>query len=325
MTRRRRAPPPRSPRLPPRFTPDILELDRFSSVDLQRWLKLSADLDEYASTLYFGIEPQRLRFRDALHEALTNVPACSIELVNWVRLVDYRYALSPLSAAGSLTAIGGRFNIGVDVDESLARPWPALYLAEDFETAYREKFQLASHERHGGLTPEELALRPIRSFASVTIDGHVDRAFDLTAPHALDALCRVFAKMKLPGTTRAIEKRLKLTGHAHAALIRSPHRLRDEVLSRNWRVNPIQFGLPANSQLLAGMIRDAGFEAIRYPSTQGDGACLALFPDRLASERTTLRLHDAAPVGTQQTELNMSSADGLCGWELLRVGQRPPR
>lgn len=325
MTRRgnRQQLPPARPSTKHSPTLDILELDRFSGVDLEKWRRLSADLDEYADVLYFGIEPQRRRHREALCNALTKVPAQTLSIRRWVRLVSYRHSLEPLSAAGSLTTVGGRFNLGVDVDKAMLDPWPALYLAEDLETAFREKFQLARQETVDGLAPEELALQSVGSFTGVFLDGQIERVFDLEAPHALDALCAVLKRMKLPAEIKAIERRLKLPNGSHAYMVRTPQRLLGEVLTKNWRTSPVQFGLPSVSQILASMVREAGFEAIRYPSTKGAGHCVALFPDRLASEHTVLRLCDDAPAGVRHRELTMDSAGELCGWEMLHPRQRP--
>lgn len=324
MTRRgRKQPPPIRPQARPSSTPGILELDRFSSADLERWRRLSADLDEYTDVLYFGLEPQRQRHQEELRQALANVPPYPLPIDSWVRLVAWQYSLNPLSAAGSLTAIGGRFNIGIDVDKAMADPWPALYLADNLETAFRERFQLARGDSVDGLAPEELALHRVDSFSSVFLSGHLDRVFDLTAPHALDALCAVLKRMKLPNEVKAIERRLKLSTNQRAFMVRTPQRLLDEVLEKNWRTAPVQFGLPSVSQIFAGMVREAGFEAIRYPSSKGCGHCVALFPDRLVSERTTLRLRDDAPAGIRQRELTMDTADALCGWEMLRPRLRP--
>lgn len=324
MTRHgRKQSPPIRPPVRPSSTPGILELDRFSGADLDRWRRLSADLDEYTDILYFGVEPQRQRHKEELRRALAEVPPSPLVIRDWVCLVAWRYALDPLSAAGSLTTIGGRFNPGIDVDKAMVDPWPALYLAGGLETAFRERFQLPRGENVDGLAPEELALQRVDSFASVFLNGHIERVFDLAAPHALDALCAVLKRMKLPNEVKAIERRLKLPGGQHAYMVRTPQRLLDEVLQKNWRTAPVQFGLPSVSQIFAGMVRDAGFEAIRYPSTKGNGQCLALFPDRLVSERTELRLRDDAPTGIRQRELTMDTADALCSWELLRSRQRP--
>lgn len=108
-------------------------------------------------------------------------------------------------------------------------------------------------------------------------------------------------------------------------MIRSAARLIQEVLVVNWRSLPAQFGNPAISQILAGLIIDAGFEAIRYPSTKGHGECVAVFPHRLASDAFFVRLADDAPESVRQIRLDLSTANDLCGWEELPSYLRPAR
>ena len=86
-------------------------------------------------------------------------------------MVTYQYSLEPLTCAGSLQALGGRFNAGCELDANTMRPWPALYLAQNFETAYREKFQLASDVQVDGLTPQELSLEGAVSHTTVLLMG----------------------------------------------------------------------------------------------------------------------------------------------------------
>ena len=134
------------------------ELERFTHADVQRWQQVSRDLDELNASLFFGLEPARRRLRSRLREALIQAGGVPLRLEQWVRVVTYQYSLEPLSCAGSLQAIGGRFNAGHELDDNTLNPWPALYLAEDFETAFREKFQLSSTDLTAGLSPNELAL-----------------------------------------------------------------------------------------------------------------------------------------------------------------------
>jgi len=287
---------------------------------LSQWRRLSGDLDEINDLLYFGVEPQRQRLYGEMMEALQSVAPVSLSFKRWARVVTYRYSLNPLSAAGSLTGYGGRFNIGHDVDKAMRAPWPALYIGEDFETAFREKFQLSRDERVDGLSPEELALTT--SFSATYLDGRLEQVFDLDQPGALDALCAVLNKMKLPNEAHKIQRRLKIPASG-VFMIRTVKRLRSETLTKNWRVMPVQFGLPAPSQILASLILDAGFEAIRYPSTKGNGSCIAVFPHKLTSNKSYVALSDAPPPGVTHTKLDMNSAEDLCGWELLRPSQRP--
>lgn len=304
--------------------PSLLELDRFSKADLDRWNSLSKDLDELQAILYAGVEPQRQRHHAELIGALRSVPCAPMDFAGWVRMVTLRYADAPLAAAGSLKNFGGRFNIGADVDNAIRSPWPALYIASDQETAYREKFGMAKDDRIDGLSAEELALTLGGSYSAIRLDGHLELVFDLAQERALDPVCRVLRKISLPAEAVRLQKRLKIPGRP-VAMIRSAARLIHQVLVVNWRSLPAQFGNPAVSQILAGLILDAGYEAIRYPSTKGDGECVAVFPHRLASDASYVTLADDAPESVRQIRLDLSTADDLCGWEVLPSYLRPAR
>lgn len=303
--------------------PGLLELDRFSKADLDRWNSLSKDLDELQAILYSGVEPQRQRHHAELIGALQSVPCAPMDFTGWVRMVTLRYSNAPLAAAGSLKNFGGRFNIGADVDNAIRSPWPALYIASDQETAYREKFGMAKDDRIDGLRAEELALTPGGSYSAVRLDGHLELVFDLAQEQALEPLCKVLRKINLPAEAVRLQKRLKIKDRP--AMIRSAARLIHHVLVVNWRSLPAQFGNPAVSQILAGLILDAGYEAIRYPSTKGNGECVAVFPHRLASDTSFVALADDAPDSVQQIRLDLSTADDLCGWEALPSYLRPKR
>lgn len=299
----------------------LIELDRFSTSDLKHWRRVSADLDELNNLLYFGIEPLRRRYRGDMIEALQGVSAAQIPIDRWVRNVTFRFSNSPLSAAGSLTDFGGRFNIGIEVEQSMHDPWPALYIAENLETAFREKFQLDRGDRIDGLTPQDLALVPRDDFATFYFNGQLERVFDLDQPDCLKALCTVLYKIKMPVAARHIQRRLGIPAR-QVYMVRTPTRLREEVLEKNWRILPVQFGLPSVSHILAKLILDAGFEAILYPSTKSSGRCLAIFPHNLASDRSYVQLANVGPPGITLTRLDLDTADELCGWDLLRPSQK---
>ena len=304
--------------------PGLLELDRFSEADLDRWNSLSKDLDELQAILYSGVEPQRQRHHAELIEALQSVPCAPMDFVGWVRMVTLRYADAPLAAAGSLKNFGGRFNIGADIDNAIRSPWPALYIASDHETAYREKFGMAKDDRIDGLSAEELTLTPGGSYSAIRLNGHLELVFDLAQEGTLDPVCKVLRKINLPAEAVRLQKRLKIPGPP-VTMIRSAARLIREALDVNWRSLPAQFGNPAVSQILAGLILDAGYEAIRYPSTKSNGECVAVFPHRLASNASFVMLADDAPASVCHSRLDLSTAGDLCGWEVLPSYLRPRR
>lgn len=296
----------------------ILELDRFSEASLQQWKTLSEDLDELERTLHFALEPERRRLRPELLAALEGCKGEPFTLEGWVRMVSYPFSLNPLSSAGSLRAYGGRFNAGIDLEPGTLDPWPALYLAEDFQTAFREKFQKRSDELTEGLSPQELALGPQGSHVTVAITGYLTRVFDMTSIAALEPLARVLRRIQMPVRARQLKKKLRFTNYEFS-MVQTGKQLYEAVIKQNWRVLPVQFDLPARSQTVAELIRDAGFEGILYQSANGPGKCLAVFPDRLA-ETSFIEIIDEPPHAETIRRLDYSTADRLTGWETL-----PPR
>jgi RES domain len=293
----------------------ILELDRFSEAALSQWSSASQDLDELEDVLYFGLEPERRRLRPELLAALKAIPLTTIELPRWARVVTYQYSLEPLSSAGSLKNIGGRFNAGAEMDANTLNPWPALYLAEDYETAFREKFQMPHGELTDGLTPQELALEHGVSHATVFVKGHLSRVFDVTKFESLAPVAKVLGRIKMPARAKQIQSRLKIPSQG-VFMVQTGKQVHDMVLKRNWRIRPIQYGLPAHSHILAELIRAAGFEAILYQSTKGPGKCLAVFPDQLDGQ-SFVELIDKPPSAVKHPRLDIETASELAGWETL--------
>lgn len=322
MRGRSKKPAPPAPRGAAAGTPPlngILELDRFSEESLERWSELSADLDELQDVLHFHLEPERRRRRPELLKALQETPAEPLQLENWVRIVDYQWTLHPLSAAGSLTGIGGRFNAGIEIDGQTLASWPSLYLASDQATAYREKFQIEAGQTVEGLSPEELALNPGQSHTTVVLKGKLSRVFPLT-PATLGPVARVFAKIKMPVRAEQIKRKLKI-GPNDLRMLTTGKQLYDATALHNWRVRPIQFGLPAPSQILAELIRAADFEAVAYKSSKSGGTCLAVFVDRLAPG-SFIELSGTTPAGAI-ARLDESTAEELAGW--VQLGLKSPK
>lgn len=276
MFRGKRFPPPR--RIATSQQPSgILELERFSDADFSRWKEVSKDLDELHASMYFGVIPEQRRNREDLIATLQRQPGVPLSVPRWVRIVTYQYSGEPLSAAGSLHSIGGRFNAGADLDGDSLNPWPALYIAADRETAYREKFQLHSSAMVEGLSPQELALTPWVSYATLGLTVELRNLFDMTTPEKLAPVAKVFGRIKMPAMAKLLMKKLRM-GSSEIKMVNTGKQLYDAVFTHNWRMQPIQFGLPAPSHMLAELVRAAEFEGILYNSTKGSGQCLAVFP-----------------------------------------------
>lgn len=302
MTRRRRSGPPArvaQPGVGDASGPSLVELERFSSLSLKRWLEAAARLNRLQASLYFDLEPARRAHGARLLSAIRFAARRRFEFEDWCRIVDYRYSLAPLSVAGSLK-VGGRFNIGGDLEPASFTPFPALYVAENFEAALHEKFGRAPAASI--LTAAELALRRPTSFTQVRLHGMVDGVLDLNDAESLRGFVDVLATFTMPRRVRELARTL---GLRVPGLIRSVSMLRRQLLDPNWRMVPIQYELPSNSQVFARIAVAAGLHGILYPSSRVAGAqCLALFPQNWSGSASHVAISDPTPAGVGLTRID---------------------
>lgn len=175
---------------------NLLILDNFSESDVRKWTNIAKDLDELENVWFYHLEAQRKSVRTQLLEALQSVRCKPLVIENWRRIVDYKYTLEPLNCAGSLCNAegGGRFNAGIELDDQTIARWPALYIAENHETAYREKFQLEQKQNINGLMVNELALAPGTNYTAVSLSGKLNKVFDLGLLSNLTQFVKVLKK-----------------------------------------------------------------------------------------------------------------------------------
>lgn len=288
-------------------TNGVLELDRFSSADLDRWNRQSAQLDRLHNLLHFGFESQRNAVRSQLTDALQAVEPCNVDLQGWCRIVPHRYSLDPLSPIGSLFSIGGRFNVGRDLPIDVRSPWSALYIASDAETAYREKYGIARVNNHVGLGPTDFALMPRESLTVAAVNGRIAHAFDLTTLTNLAPVCKAIGRFKMPRELLDAIRALRIP-RGNIRVVRTPIMLHRAVMAANWRQWPLQFDVPALSQVLAGLILAAGYEAILYPSSKSGERCIAVFPQNLFHRESFIELASPAPPGSLHTRMDADNA-----------------
>ena len=276
-------------------------LDSFSELALNAWQALGDDVIEFELRRYHALETLRQLHKSALIDALTDIPTSSLTLDGWCRIVDYRYSNNPLSAAGSLKR-GGRFNIGNDCDHTSAKPFPALYIAENHRTAMLERF--GESRNPAEISSQELALRTDASYSHVQLKGQINHVLELQRPKDLWGFTDVIRSFRLPTDVEELGKKL---GYTAPLIVERASILYRTLRAPDWRYLPANHGLPANPQIFSALVRDAGFEAIRYKSTKGSKTCLAIFPDMLDRSDSWLGLADAAPEEVAITELNQET------------------
>jgi len=288
-----------------------VELENFTDTDLRTWKRQAEDLERYHVQLYFHLEGLRALRHEDLCDALRQSAPASITVDCWARIVDYKYSLQPLSAAGSLVR-GGRFNIGNDLDPGKYPAFPALYLAEDYGTAYAERFGQRP-SASGGLEGHEYALRAPGSFTSVNVNGQFHNLFDLRNARNLREFTKIVSAFDLPKELRDLAASGRIKG---PLLVKNAGQLKDSLLAHNWRLYPSQYEIPANPQVFGRLVIDAGFDGVVYESTKGPKACVALFPTNFPGSESHVELADEPPRGATHTRLDQESWREIAGQEL---------
>ena len=267
----------------------LITLDSFTSQDLENWSKRSKDLDQYAAELFYGFESQRAAIYGELCSAIKEASKRNIELKNWGRIVSYKYSNYPLSAAGSLKLIGGRFNFGADINPNHFQGFPALYIASDHSTAFLEKFKTNNLDE-----AENHSLGGSKSYSWVELTGRLNNLFDLTDKSSLKLFCKLIKDFHMPESVTRLAKQLKITP---PLVISTVAKLRDSLLEENWAQSPTVGEVPSNSQVFGKLVRDSGAEGILYPSVRGKGICIALFTENLI-DGSYLELTGEMPAAT---------------------------
>ena len=170
-----------------------------------------------------------------------------------------------------------------------------------------------------GLSPEELSLNPGQSHSTIVLKGKLTRVFHLT-PENLGPVAKVLGRISMPPRVEQIKRRLKIAPN-DLKMVTAGKQLFDVAAVHNWRIHPVQFGLPAPSQILSELIRSADFEAIAYQSSKGSGKCVAVFVDRLAPG-SFVEIDGGSPPGVIP-RLDETTASTLAGWE--QIGLKPPK
>jgi hypothetical protein len=149
-----------------------LLLDAFSMADIKNWGQHKDAILQYHAEYYSVLAQQRSQIFEDLKKAVLETSVTDYSFSGWQRIVSYQYTLSPLSVRGSVAnPAGGRFNIG-DIDHTRFPSFPALYIAEDKETALVEVF--CNDEGSEAVPPLDLALTNPSSFSCVALGGKLD-------------------------------------------------------------------------------------------------------------------------------------------------------
>jgi hypothetical protein len=296
MKRRRRNPEPpkrNAPLQTDQGLPPLGVLEEFTQASLARWREAGKNFERLSQQLFFGLEAHRAQHS---HELIDAIRACTIgprEFNGWARLVDYQYTNQPLSMVGSTKGDGGRFNIGSALNPATYTPFPALYVGEDFSTAFRERFGINQDGSAGALSANELILRRYSSFSQVALNVKLETVLDIGDPSKLKSIADILGQIQMPSNIGRLARQLRLRP---PGLVRTAAGLQRQLLNPDWRVDPAQHDLPSNPQIFGRLCLAAGVHAILYPSVRNsERNCLALFPQNWRGSSSFVELVGPSP------------------------------
>lgn len=278
-------------------------LDSFTQGDLHEWAARGDEVQALCDRVYFDLERQRVSRHEDLCAALRSHPGIALELRGWTRVVDWRWSQTPLSGVGSLNGIGGRFNIGMDLDRARGQSFRALYVAENVETAYSEYFGGRLSSKTNRLSLGEFALRRESSFTTFLLSGQLEQILDLSTAESIQAFVAIIKDFDISRATKEAIRRARLPPRR---MLRSAMELRNWLLAppSEWRLEPQAFGIPSTCQIFGRFVKDAGFDGIRFPSQHGHGLNLALYPENFRASSSRVEVLGPAPEGATHTTLD---------------------
>lgn len=177
-------------------------LELFTHADLTTWRIASEAYEEFHVRLFFHLEGLRKLHHDEMCAALQDSVAISMPLENWVRIIDFQYCTNPLSVRGSIIQ-GKRFNIGKDLNPKRFPTFPALYLADRYETAYAETHGAPPSKAGQVFSGPEFGQRTPGSFMSIDVSGHVENLFDLRRARNLNSFVEIIRSFEIPDDLEA--------------------------------------------------------------------------------------------------------------------------
>lgn len=260
-------------------------LDSINPRAIKTWAKRHQKIVDYTAQHYAFFASRRSQAMEELKQSLLEEQKEFSLDKTWKRIISQQFSNVPLSTTGSVLSFpGGRFNIG-KIDTERFPQFPALYLAEDTETAYLECMGISRNEQMEGLSATELAAAG--NFSLFNIIGKLTRVLDLTKKETLANFYEIIKDIQLPIYFRREANQLRINP---CLPVSSLNQLYETITIENWRFAPMQLDTPANSQIIGQIARSAGLEAILYTSARNNHRSLCILPDNFENSEAYLEI-----------------------------------
>jgi hypothetical protein len=255
--------------------------------------KLDKEMFEFWQDYQAYLGAQRENLSEEIADSLLIASQQDLE-VSAYRIVTSNYGEDPLCTYGSILD-AGRFNFGVI--SSFHKDFDCLYIGDSPATCYQEKFHYSQDENIDGLSGADVALIP--SHNTVRVNVKLASYLDLHEPENLHAFLKVVSKIKTPEEfQRRREKIHKRIGEKCDPLgtIQGLDALIISIFDPSFKQTNTLMDLPSNSQWLGHYVRQAGVQAIKYPSVRQEGGFnLAIYPINFEGTDSFVKLVDQMP------------------------------
>lgn len=283
-------------------------LEQGSLRDMRRNKNFINILLKYHWNLYQDLAYQRKLIESDLIRVLNEDCIHNHSFDNWQRTVKYKYSNHPLSTLGSLIPPGGRFNIG-DINQTSFMPFPGLYIAQDKDTALQETLSPKSVTKGRVLTELELALTDPKSIAIVSVSGFLERVFDLRNDTYLKKFAELIKNFRISPAIIELAKKC----NERPKTVKTKKELFKSLMEDNWRLFPMQYDIPANSQIFGQLVHAAKVDGILYCSCETGKDCLVIYPRNFEYSTSYIQLDHEPPY-----EKTPQRLDKTC-WKLSEI------
>lgn len=246
---------------------------------------------QYHWSYYHDLAYQRKQVEDQLIRILNEACVSNFKFQNWQRAVKYKYSNHPLSTLGSLQMPGGRFNIG-QINPLHFAPFPGLYIASDKATALQESLIPNPVDVKIKLSPLELALTDRGSITIVSVGGSLERCLDLRDANSLCTFIELINNFKI---SESITHLADINNIERPRIVKSCEELLKSLMDKNWRLMPMQYDIPANSQIFGQLAHSAGIDGILYKSIATNKDCLVIYPRNFENSSSYIQIDDELP------------------------------
>ncbi|OFZ49358.1 MAG: hypothetical protein A2381_18675 [Bdellovibrionales bacterium RIFOXYB1_FULL_37_110] len=277
-------------------------LETLEEKSIKERKKRSEELVQYHWDYYSYFVSQRNKIIPLLKEALIKNSENTFAFDNWNRCFTFKYAMNPLSARGSINSIGGRFNIGMDLNDTL-NYFPALYIAKEQTTALLEKKAILIDQ---GGNPDDMLKKALSggSFGMVSVSGVLEKCLNLKDIRVLSDFLNLIKGTKL---SNELVERAKELGLPKPKAVNTLIQLQKSIFYPKWRTMSVLSDYPANSQIIGHIAASAGITGILYPSTKDGSDCLAIFPKNFKDTDSFVEISDEYPESIEYHRMESSN------------------